>query len=257
MRKWFLFGLVLLLLAGCSWGKYQVPKQDYQAKVQVLGVLPLLVDRAATFEYPQKEALLDLLARSATSKHNILVERLREKKGYFDVRPLEGSPDLLSLSLLAGEHPHAADGRPLGYQFNRDSVAELTQRNVVDALLVVVFSGAQVKEKRRSRTLLESLETRYNDVVATAAVIDRNGEVLWQLSGGDAYQALLLQYADFDEAYYNRIDLVRVKNIGLSGIEKALDGNVAVKKEGRLPEMYDKLFDRIVSGISPSLLDSL
>ncbi|NOY14426.1 MAG: hypothetical protein GXP51_12425 [Deltaproteobacteria bacterium] len=256
MGRWFFYG-ILLLLAGCSWGKYQIPKQDYQAKVQVLGVLPLLIDSAAPFDYPQKEALLDMLARSAVGKHEVLVERLREKKGYFDVRALSGNPGLIAASLLTGKNPPDEIGRPQGYRFNRAAVAELSQRNVVDALLVVVFSGARIKETRRSRTLLESLKTKYNDIVATAAVVDRNGEVLWRLSGDDTYRALQLQYPDFDEAYFNRTDLVRVKNIRLSGVEKALNETSGRKKEGRLPKMYDKLFDRIVSGISPGLLDSL
>ena len=254
MKKLLVY-LFVLLLAGCSWGKYQIPKQDYQQKVQVLGVLPLLVDTAAHFEYPQKEALLDILSRSSVDKHQLLVERLRHKKGYFDVRPLSGDAGLLALSLLTGDNPPAEDGYPLGYRFNPQAISELAQRNVVDALLVVVFSGAQVEETRRSRTLMELLTTRYNDIMTTAAVIDSNGQVLWELAGSDAYRAVLLQYADFDEAYFNRTDLVRVKNISLSGVEKVLGEDP--EKPGVLPEMYDKLFDRIVSGISPGLLDSL
>jgi len=257
MRKLFFYGLLLFLLAGCGWGKYQVPKQDYQAKVQVLGVLPLLIDTAADLDYPQKEPLFDLLARSAGGKHELLVERLRKKKGYFDVRPLTGNADLLVLSLLSGEHPRDAAGHPQGYLFNPQSVAELAQRNVVDALLVVVFSGARIEETRRSRTLLESLKTHYSDIVATAVVIDRSGKVLWELAGKDSYQAVLLQYADFDEAHYNRTDLVRVKNISMAGIEKVLDETPKGEGEKPLPKMYDELFTRIASGISPGLLDSL
>ena len=253
MKKLLTYILMVLFLAGCSWGQFNVPKQDYQEKVQVLGVLPLLVDTGAYFEYPQKETLLDLVARSTVGQQEILVSRLRAEKGYFDVRPLPGSPELLAMSLLAGEQPRSEDGRPNGYIFNSQAVAELAERNVVDALLVVVLSGAQVKEKRRSRTLLESLETTYNDILATAAVIDRSGKVLWQLTDSDAVRILLLQYADFDEAYYNRTDLVKVKDIGIPGLEKALDG----EEDGDPPKAYQKLFDRIVSGISPGLFDSL
>lgn len=251
MKKLLTYILMILFLAGCSWGQFNVPKQDYQEKVQVLGVLPLLVDTGAYFEYPQKETLLDLVARSTVGQQEILVSRLRAEKGYFDVRALPGSPELLAMSLLAGEQPRSEDGRPNGYLFNSQAVAELAERNVVDALLVVVLSGAQVKEKRRSRTLLESLETTYNDILATAAVIDRSGKVLWQLTDADAVRILLLQYADFDEAYYNRTDLVKVKNIGIPGLEKALDG----EEDGDPPKAYQKLFDRIVSGISPGLFD--
>lgn len=251
MKKSWIYFLVVLVMSGCSWGQYTVPKQDYQAKVQVLGVLPLLVDSGAFFEYPQKETLLDLVARSTEGQQDRLVARLRAEKGYFDVRALPGNPGMLAMSVLAGEQPRSEDGRPNGYVFNSQSVAELAERNVVDALLVVVVAGAQVKEKRRSRTLLESLDTTYNDILATAAVIDRSGKVLWQLTDSDAVRILLLQYADFDEAYYNRTDLVKVKNIGIPGLEKALEG----EEDGDPPKAYQKLFDRIVSGITPGLFD--
>lgn len=252
MKRYLFYGLLLLALLGCSRGQFQIPKQDYQAKVQVLGVLPLLVDSAAHFDYPQKATLLDIVSRSAAGKHELLVERLRHKKGYFDVRSLAGDAELVALSVLAGQVPPAKNGRPAGYQFNSQAISELAERNVVDALLIVVISGAQVEETRRSRTMLESLATKYNDIMATAAVIDRNGEVLWRLAGADAVRMLLLQYADFDEAFFNRTGVVQVKSIGLAGVEKALEA-----KAGALPDSYDALFDRIVSGISPGLLNSL
>jgi len=255
MQRWLCFAILVLLLGGCSWGEYSISRQEYQSRVQVLGVLPVLIDRAGALEYPQKEALYDLLTRSVLGKHEILVERLRKKKGYFDVRILPGNADLIALSLLSGEESRDEDGRPRGYLFNLESVTELTQRNVVDALLVVVFSGAQVEETRRSRTLLETLKTRYNDILATAVVIDRDGQVLWRLTDLDSYRVLMLQYPDFDEAYYNRADLVQVKNINWSGIEKALETRPGGQDQIDLPETYDKLFDRIVSGISPSLFD--
>lgn len=257
MKRWFCCGLLLLLVVGCSSGSFQIPKQEYQSKVQVLGVLPILLDRAGPFEYPQKEALLDLLLRSANGKYEELVMRLKDKKGYFDVRMLSGNAELIGMSLLAGENPRNAKGQPEGYRYDPQAVAELARQNVVDALLVVVISGAQVKETRRSRTMLETLETSYNDILATAEVVARDGQVLWQLNGDDSYQLLMLQYADFDEAYYNHTDLVRLKNIQLSGIEKVLDETPGKAEQPRLPEKYDKLFDRIVSGISPGLFDSL
>lgn len=255
MKKWLVY-VVVLLLAGCGWGSYQVPKQDYQEKVQVLGVLPLLIDTAAPFDYPQKQTLFDLLRRSVDGRHELLVEQLREKKGYFDVRSLEGDSELLALSLLAGEKPADLAGRPQGYRYNQQSVAELARQNVVDALLIVVFSGDQIEETRRSRNLLESLKTTYNDIMATAAVVDRNGQVLWEMVGRDAVRAVLLQYADFDEAHYNKTDLVLVKNIGLAGVEKTLAETDSEGKQ-KLPTTYKKLFSRIASSISPGLLDSL
>ncbi len=256
MKKMIFSVLLTVLLAGCGSGTFHVPKQEYQSRVQVLGVLPLLVDRNTTMNYPYSDALFDILSRSAADKHQALADELRKKKGYFDVRTLQVDPQLTALSLL-GPAAHDKNGYPLGYSFDLATVSELTKRNVVDALLVVVFSGEQVKETRRSRTKLETLNTDFSDLLATAAVVDRNGQVLWQLAGEDSFQALLLQYADFDEAYYNRTDVVKVKNISISGIERALDEDPEHKGTKVLPEMYEDLFSEIASGISPGLLDSL
>lgn len=249
--------LLVVFLFGCGGGTFKVPKQEYQTRVQVLGVLPLLVDHNSSLIYPQKEALFDILSRSVAGKNTFLVERLKNKKGYFDVRALSANPELTALSLLPSGCPHDAAGHPLGYVFNTATVAELAKQNVVDALLIVVFSGEQVEETRRSRTMLETLKTRYSDVLATAAVVDRNGQVLWQLAGPDSFQALVLQYADFDEAFFNKTDLVQVKNISLAGIERVLEEVPNKDGKTKLPEVYEDLFAEIASGISPGLLDAL
>ena len=179
------------------------------------------------------------------------------KKGYFDVRTLSASPELTALSLLSAGSPHDEFGWPQGYAFDAATIAEMARQNVVDAVLLVVFSGEQVEETRRSRTKIESLRTVYSEVLATAAVIDRNGQELWQLAGNDSFRALVLQYADFDEAYYNRTNTVQVKNISMAGIERVLDEPQGQEGVSMLPEMYADLFAEISSGISPSLLDSL
>ncbi len=257
MKKMFIAVVCGLLLSACSSGTFHIPKQEYQSRVQVLGVLPLIVDRNSTMNYPDKDLLFDVLSRSASGKQSNLVEELRKKKGYFDVRALDVDVQLTTLSLLGAGSSHDANGYPTGYAFDTATVTELARRNVVDALLIVVFSGEQVKETRRSRTKLETLTTTYSDLRATAAVIDRNGQVLWQLAGEDSFQALILQYPDFDEAYYNRTDRVRVKNVTMAGIERALDEDPDRNGVRTLPEMYDELFEKIASGISPGLLDSL
>jgi len=256
MKKWLYCSLVVIFLSGCGGGTYQIPKQEYQTKVQVLGVLPLLVDYNSSLDYPQKDTLFDILARSTNGKHEYLVELLKKKKGYFDVRSLSVSSELTALSLLSAGSPHDEAGWPQGYAYDAATVAEMAKQNVVDAILVVVFSGEQVEEVRRSRTKLETLKAQYDDIRTTAAVIDRNGHVLWQLSGTESFQALMLQYADFDEAYYNRTDIVRIKNIGLSGIEQVLDEDPDRDGVSVLPKMYERLFAEIVSGISPSIFDS-
>lgn len=257
MKKWLYCSLLIIFIAGCGSGQFKVPKQEYRERVQVLGVLPLLLDRNSSVNFPQKDALFDLVARSAVGKHELLVEKLKEKKGYFDVRVLSVSPELTALSLLREGSSHDENGWPLGYTFDPATVSEIAQQNVVDAILVIVFSGEQVEETRRSRTRLETLRTRYSDIRVTAAVVDREGKVLWKLAGEDSFQALVLQYADFDEAHFNRTELVRVKNISMSGIERVLAEDPDKDGTMVLPDMYKRLFSKIASGISPSLLDAL
>ena len=257
MKKILYCLFLTVFLAGCSSGTFKLPKKEYQTRVQVLGVLPLLVDRNSSFAYPEKDILFDVLASSARGKQDILVEQLRSKKGYFDVRPLSVNPELTALSLLNTGSPHDESGWPIGYPFDPGTVSEIARQNVLDAVLVVVFSGEQINEVRRSRTKLETLETRYSQILATAAVIDRDGRLLWTLAGEDSFKALMLQYPDFDEAYYNKTDLVRVKNISLAGVERALDEVSDKDSEPALPKMYKKLFAEIVGGISPGILDPL
>ena len=257
MKKILCCLCLTVFIAGCSSGTFQLPKKEYNARVQVLGVLPLLVDYNSPLDYPEKDNLFNMLVGSASGQHKLLVEQLRKKKGYFDVRPLSVSPDLTAISLLSAGSPHDESGWPQGYAFDVATVARMAKQNVLDAVLVVVLSGEQVNEIRRSRTKMETLETRYNQIVATAAVIDRDGQVLWTLAGEDSFQALTLQYPDFDEAYYNKTDLVRVKNISLSGVKRALEEVPDKKDQLGLPKMYKRLFSEIVGGISPSILDPL
>lgn len=257
MKRMLSCGLLIIFLAGCGSGTFQVPKKEYQTRVQVLGVLPLLVDTNSTLNYPERDNLFRILARSASGKHEFLVEALKKKKGYFDVRSLTVDSGLTALSLLSAGSPHDKAGWPQGYAFDAATIAEIARQNVLDAVLVVVFSGESIEQTRRSRTKLETLTTNFNDIWATAAVVDRNGKTLWKLAGKESFLALLLQYADFDEAYYNKTDFVRVKNITLSGVERVLKETPDDKGVTPLLPMYKNLFAEIVSGISPNLLDSL
>ncbi len=257
MKRLLFCALLVLVLAGCGSGKYHIPKQEYQSKVQVLGVLPLLVDHNSTLVYPEKEILFEVLSQSASGKHEQLVALLKEEKGYFDVRMLNASPKLTALSLIGAGSSHDKNGWPNGYAVDAATVAEIARQNVLDAVLIVIFSAERINENRRSRTKLESLNTVYSEILATATVVDRSGKELWQLAGTDSYRALVVQYADFDEAYYNKTNTVQVKNISMAGVERALDESADKDGKLKLPEMYADLFAEISSGISPSLLDSL
>jgi len=255
MRRVFSAVVILLFLGACSSGTYNIPKQEYQSRVQVLGVVPILVDNRP-INYPHSAEIYDLLKTTAQNKHYHLTKQLRTKKGYFDVRPLDINAEMTALSLLAGGGTYDESGRPLGYQFDPATVSALARQNVVDALLVVVFSGEQIEENRRSRTKLESLRTTYSSIQATAQVVDRDGNTLWELTGADSYMAVNLQYPDFDEAHFNRTNQVHVKNISVAGAERIIsDGENADTAEPS--RMYRELFSTIAAAISPGLLDQL
>lgn len=255
MKRIVLVAVILLFLSACSSGTYNIPRNEYQSRVQVLGVVPILVDNRP-LNYPHSAEVYHLLKTSAQNKHYRLTEQLRAKKGYFDVRPLDINPDMTALSLLSGGGTYDDSGRPLGYQFDAPTVSALARQNVVDALLIVVFSGEQIEENRRSRTKLESLRTTYSSIQATARVVDRDGKILWELTGADSYVAVNLQYPDFDEAHFNRTNQVHVKDISIDGATRFItDGEEADSAEPS--RMYRELFSTIVSAISPGLLDSL
>jgi len=112
MKKMLGFLFLIVFLAGCTSGTFKVPKKEYQTRVQVLGVLPLLVDYNSPLNYPQKDNLFNILASSVSGKHELLVKQLKEEKGYFDVRSLSISPELTALSLLSAGTPHDESGWP-------------------------------------------------------------------------------------------------------------------------------------------------
>ncbi len=71
MKKLLLALLLILPLAACGSGVYKIPKQEYQTKVQVLGVLPILVDRASGADYPRRKRCLIWLKDRLWRKRSI------------------------------------------------------------------------------------------------------------------------------------------------------------------------------------------
>lgn len=255
MHRWILLFLILLL-AGCG-GSFKVPQAEYRERVQTLGVLPLMVDGNSVITHPDKGAVFDLLRRHSRDKHGRLIDLLKEQRGYFDIRPVEGDPReffrlLVKSDALRGEgadvHRH--------YEFTPGAAAELAERNVVDALLVVILHGEVHPAKRWDRRHLVYLEAPYNEIMATAAVVMPSGEVVWEYpaAGGGAF--LYLQYPDFDEAYYNRSDTVNIKYISLVGIDRTLgESDRSLFDRSTYPTRYRELFGSIASSLKPRLLN--
>lgn len=257
-RVWFLCLLVSALLAGCVGGRFHLAKQDYQQKVRTLGVVPLLVD-AGSFTHPEAGRLQELLQRHSRGRHQILVEQLRARDRYFDVRTVEGNPADMAARLIAGSSLERA-GELLyrDYRFRPAAVAELCSDNLVDGLLVVILSEIQRVETRHDRIPVNYLKAPYRSVQVRAYVVLPDGRIAWSFPARGSRTFVDLQYPDFDEAHYNRTDEVRIKDISLAGIERALVAGADPKKKGiqGQPEVYADLFSDIVSGLAP-LLDGL
>ncbi|PLX92292.1 MAG: hypothetical protein C0619_06455 [Desulfuromonas sp.] len=249
--------LVGLLLIGCSSGVYKVPKEKYRTQVKTLGILPIIVDDGSAINHSQRAEVVSLLRRTAVGKLESAIETLRKKKGYFDVRYVGEDPQqILQQLIVAPMQPMAETGLPSGYYYSATAAKRLAEQKVVDALLVVVLAGVEHTEKRRSRNKLETLTTIYNDIIATAAVVDSRGKVLWEMNGEEAYPLLAMQYPDFDEAYFNKTEVVALKEITLGGLERTLTVEQKENQPPQLPVPYKELIDKLVGGLSPNLFGS-
>lgn len=251
--------LSVLLLTGCSSGFFKIPKEEYRQTVRTLGVLPLLMDAGSTITHPEREAVVSLLRRTSDGREGRLVELLQEKKTYFDVRPVAGDPRQLYAEVVQGSSMRG-EGEKLyrHYDFNATSVAVLAQRNVVDALLIVILNGVERPDKRWDRRHLSYLQADFNDVVATAAVVLPSGEIIWEYPGTGDEAFLPLQYPDFDEAYYNRTEQVRIRYITAAGLERTLEEQErGLFGKDAFSRRYQKLFAAIAAAAQPGLQNPL
>lgn len=247
--------IMVLTLAGCAalTGKQQpeVPK-----RIKTLGVLPLLID-ADSVEYSNREGLVALLAENSRNVDGWLVEQLRSKGDFFDVRQIEGELQGLLTAVVAERRlvGEKASSR-LDYGVNAAGVRELSERHLVDGLLVVVVNGVKRPEKRwnPNSTRFEYLVTDYRSLLYTAFVVDASGKKLWErvVPPGDVF--LRLDYPDFSEAYWNRTKEVRVKEISLPGIDRALtevEKGLFIKTT--IPLKYNQMVRELVEQLKKGL----
>ncbi len=243
---------LFLLLAGCSGGTYNVPTKDYQQQVKTLGVLPLIVDSRSVIVHPDATEIFNLLKRSAAGRSAAVVDDLRQKKGYFDVRLITEPAQILAEKLLLRADMNKL-GQPRGYRLNQPFLAELCKDSFVDGVLLLTLQAVVHNDKRWSRYTFETLITDYNDILATASVVAADGQVLWEMNGAEAENILSLQYPDFDEAFYNKADAVNLKFIGLSGLERTLLPAAEKEQEKPLSPQITAWLKKVTSALSPTL----
>ena len=242
--------LLLLVLSSCASKHYQVTPEVYRERVKVLGVLPLMVDAESTILHPQREEIIALLQQSAGDKYLRLSEQLSAKAGYNEVRPvIIDAPSELQLfadkSLKTGK-----DGTFRSYQPVPAAVSALAHSAGVDGLLVVILNGVESKGKRWERSGPRYLEANFNEMQATAMVLAATGEILWERPGASGAPFVDLQYADFDEAYYNRTDQVAVRFITPDGLNRALQASdKGLFEKEAFSILYRRLFDSLSEGL--------
>jgi len=243
--------LFLLVLSGCVSKFYQVAPEIYRERVKVLGVLPLIVDAESTILHPQREEIIALLQQSASDKYLRLSEQLNASAGYKAVRPviIDAQSELqlfAEKTLKTGK-----DGTYRTYQPVPAAVSALAQSAGVDGLLVVILNGVESKEKRWERVGPRYLESNFNEIQATTMVLAATGEILWERSGASTDPFIDLQYVDFDEAYYNRTDLVAVHFITVDGLSRALKASdKKIFDKEAFPTLYRRLFDPLSESLA-------
>jgi len=248
----------VLLLAGCAdKTQFTVSVEEYQQKVRTLAVLPVLVD-GETIDHPQAADVALMLEQEGRALAAQLVERLRKKGGYFDVRlaPAVSLVDLVAAKATVGEEA----ATHLEYTLSTPAVAETCETAVADAVLAVFIHGVKRTEKRWNphSMRLEYLSTAFSSVLWTAEVVDKSGTLLWRHVEPAGEVLLPLDYADFTEAYWNRSDEVKVKPITLRGLQRTVsEPNEGLFVNKELPKLFDGMVQTMVDQLSPGLFSGI
>jgi hypothetical protein len=255
-----LWAVMVIFLAavssGCAGGVYNVPKDQYQSIVKTLGVVPLMLDSGSSIRHPESGQVIDLLRRNNVGKEMALVELLREKKAYFDVRTVDGEPSELLRRIAVSRKAAGDEVAGYNYRFRPEAVAELTRASATDALLVVIFNGTPRQERRWDRTKMNYLDAVYDSILVSAAVVLPSGEVVWEYRSPVGSPFLNLQYPDFDEAYYNKTDQVAAKYITVPGLDRTLnEPDKSWFGKSQVPIPYHALFKELGAALKPGFLN--
>ncbi len=250
--------LMTLLLAtfGCAQNYYNVPRESFEKKVRVIGVAPIFVDADSDIRLPDKDALVNVVRDTNGKNGRALVSLLREKGGFFAVRPLADDPDKLFSELFFRRERRDDAGIVYNkYFFKGDALRNLITKNNLDAVMVVVVSGLTNRDKIFSSNLFSYLESDYNRLTVTAQILDTDGVVLWEYPNFRqrhlSYSPLLvLQYPDFDEAKANESDNVEVKFKTIPGITRAFDNSTDINGI-KVSRLYKSIFNDMMSVLGP------
>lgn len=251
--------LAPLLLTACGTGLYKVPTEEYRKEVKTLGVLPVLVDGNSTILHPQRDEIITMLQQASAGREERLIDLLRKNKNYFDVRAVKADPVSLAPRLIRGSTLVTNRNQvSRQYQFDPQVLAELTRNSVVDGLLIVVLNGVEQQEKRWDRTPPDYLESRYNNILATAVVVNSAGKVFWEYPGTAGNAFLNLQYAAFDEAHFNKTEAVKVYFLSPEGVNRTLtEPDRGLFGQSDFPSLYRQTFEKLAGALATGLNELL
>jgi hypothetical protein len=258
MRRCLLVLILSVLMTGCG-GSFTVPKEQYRERIQTLGVLPLMLDDSSQILHPERTQVVEMLRRYNVATQGLLIDALKLSKNYFDVRDIPGDArDLFGRLVIDRNLCGKGDGLHLGYVFNGGEIASLAEKNVVDGLLIVIFNGIEREESRWDRTKLTYLKAQYNVILVSAFVVSSSGQVLWEYHDKSGENFLPLQYPEFDEAYHNKSDEVKIRYISIPGLERTLaERETEMFGKGSWPRLHKELYEKLVSELSPGFINPL
>jgi len=255
--KRLVVGLFLIAgtMLGCAQNYFNVPAENFAAKVKVLGVAPIFIDGNSDIIHPQKELLIPLITDLNRKYEPLLIRKLQATGSFYAVTLLADEPKQLFSSLMARhEKRNDASIQYNKYFWKNDEIGAYIKNNRLDAVMVVVVSGLTQTSKIFSSNLLTSLETNYNFLTMTAQIIGPDGTVLWEYPNFRGrlltyYPLANLQYPDFSESEANLSRKTEVRFKSLDGLRRTLEQkkNDWLFRETSEPEVYGRLFDGMVS----------
>lgn len=249
-----------LAAVGCAHDPFNIPREDYEQKVKVLGVAPIFMDADSDIRHPEKDTLVTLVREYNRKNEKELAEMIKETGAYFSVRFLDAeAPDELYRTLLYRAERRDDAGVVYNKQFYKpEEIRTLVTQNGVDAVLLVTVSGLTMRDRIFSSNIVKYLDSDYNVLSVSAQVLDASGATLWEYpnfrAGGPATPVLAeLQYPDFDEAAANMDDRVNVKFKTIPGLIRYLGkrDNDLLLRERKTTAPYYRIFHDMAGLLKP------
>ncbi len=174
--KCTLLGILSIFIFGCAHNYYNIPREQYEQRVKVLGVAPIFVDADSDIRHPEKDALVALVKDYNRINEKKLAAMIKEGGSHFDVRFLAGDADPLFTSLFSRREKRDDAGIVYNkYFFKADALRDYIKSNHVDAVMLTVISGITRPDKVYSSNLMNYLTTDYNFLIMTSQILDADG----------------------------------------------------------------------------------